>query len=35
MRDNQSEETPLQVKLDALAESIAKLGIAAALLMLL
>ncbi|KAI0218371.1 plasma membrane calcium [Massospora cicadina] len=35
MREDQDEETPLQAKLDALAESIAKLGIAASLLMLL
>ncbi|KAJ9070529.1 plasma membrane calcium [Entomophthora muscae] len=35
MREGHDEETPLQAKLDALAESIAKLGIAAALLMLL
>lgn len=35
MREDREEETPLQMKLDDLAENIAKLGIAAALLMLL
>ncbi|KAG0300798.1 hypothetical protein BGZ98_008860, partial [Dissophora globulifera] len=34
MRDSAPEETPLQVKLDLLAESIAKLGMAAAIAML-
>ncbi|KAK9718175.1 plasma membrane calcium [Basidiobolus ranarum] len=34
MRENENQETPLQVKLDVLAESIAKLGISAAVLML-
>ncbi|KAI9294032.1 PMCA-type calcium-translocating P-type ATPase [Neoconidiobolus thromboides FSU 785] len=35
MRDGGDEETPLQLKLDSLAESIAKLGMAAAILMLI
>ncbi|ORX98964.1 PMCA-type calcium-translocating P-type ATPase [Basidiobolus meristosporus CBS 931.73] len=34
MREDENQETPLQVKLDLLAESIAKLGISAAVLML-
>ncbi|KAF9365501.1 hypothetical protein BGX34_009744 [Mortierella sp. NVP85] len=34
MRDSTSEETPLQLKLDSLADSIAKLGMAAAITML-
>jgi P-type Ca2+ transporter type 2C len=35
LRGNESDETPLQIKLDLLAEQIAKLGICAALLMLI
>ncbi|CAG8804172.1 16317_t:CDS:2, partial [Racocetra fulgida] len=35
LRHNENEETPLQMKLDYLAEQIAKLGVAIALIMLL
>ncbi|RIA95340.1 PMCA-type calcium-translocating P-type ATPase [Glomus cerebriforme] len=35
LRDNEDEETPLQIKLDILAEQIAKLGVSASLIMLI
>uniref|UniRef100_A0A1D1Y7D9 Calcium-transporting ATPase n=1 Tax=Anthurium amnicola TaxID=1678845 RepID=A0A1D1Y7D9_9ARAE len=35
LRDNENEDTPLQIKLDALAEQIAKLGVSAAIIMLI